>query len=279
MVAFDGLHDPRFRMTTEPPSETDDGRDAPRSLPRPDGARLAYRRLDGRTPGVVFLGGFRSDMTGVKATALEAACRRDGRAYVRFDYFGHGQSSGDFVDGTIGRWLDDALAVLDSLTEGRQILVGSSMGGWIMLLAARARPDRVAGLLGVAAAPDFTEDLIWARYDAAARAGLIDNGVRYEPSGYDEEPVPISYRLIEEARDHLLLRRPIPVRCPIRLLHGKQDADVPWTTAERIAGKVSSEDVEVVLIDDADHRLSREEDLARLCAIARRMCEEAARRG
>ncbi len=266
-------------MTTRPPAETDDGRDAPPSLTRLDGTRLAYRRLPGASPGIVFLGGFRSDMTGTKATALEAACRRDGRGYVRFDYFGHGRSSGAFADGTIGRWRDDALAILDSLTVGRQILVGSSMGGWIMLLAALARPDRVAGLIGVAAAPDFTEDLIWARYDAAARAALIENGIRYEPSGYDETPCPITHRLIAEGRNHLLLRRPIPIRCPIRLLHGKQDADVPWTTAARIAEKVASTDVEVVLIDDADHRLSREQDLARLCAVARALCRSAAHRG
>ena len=266
-------------MITELPPETDDGRDAPAILKRTDGAAIAYRRLDGKNPGVVFLGGFRSDMTGTKAAALEAACRQDGRAYVRFDYFGHGRSSGEFVDGTIGRWCDDALAVLDSLTEDRQILVGSSMGGWIMLLAALARPDRVAGLLGVAAAPDFTEDLIWARYDMAARTGLIENGVRYEPSGYDEEPCPISYPLIEEGRNHLLLRRPIPIHCPIRLLHGKRDTDVPWMTAARIAEKVLSKDVKVLLVDDGDHRLSRGEDLARLCAVVRELCASAERRG
>ncbi len=266
-------------MPPETPPETGSGCAAPAILPLPDGGAIAYRRLEGKSPGIVFLGGFRSDMAGTKATALEAACRQDGRAFVRFDYSGHGASSGDFLGGTIGRWRDDALAVLDSVTEGRQILIGSSMGGWIMLLVALARPDRVAGLLGVAAAPDFTEDLIWARYDTATRAELVENGACYQPSEYDGEPYPISYRLIEEGRNHLLLRRPIPIHCPIRLLHGKRDADVPWATAARIAGKVLSDDVRVVLAEDGDHRLSREEDLARLRAIARELCETAGQPG
>ena len=154
-----------------------DGSEAAAILSRPGGATIAYRRLDGREPGVMFLGGFRSDMTGTKATALEAACRAAGRAFVRFDYSGHGDSSGDFLDGTIGSWRDDAVAMLDEAAVGRQVLVGSSMGGWIMLLAALARPERVAGLVGVAAAPDFTEDLMWNRYGEDMREELKEKGV------------------------------------------------------------------------------------------------------
>src|SRR5438876_5683355 len=155
------------------------------SLARPDGATIAYHRLPGAVPGIVFLGGFRSDMTGTKALFLEDYCRRRGRAYVRFDYFGHGESSGDFAEGTIGRWREDAIAVIDSLTEGPQILVGSSMGGWIMLLAALARPERIAALIGIAGAPDFTEELLWPRFTPAQRAEIMERGRVVLPSAFD----------------------------------------------------------------------------------------------
>ena len=252
-----------------------DGPETAAILSRPGGATIAYRRLDGSEPGVMFMGGFRSDMTGTKAMALEAACRAAGRAFVRFDYSGHGQSSGDFLDGTIGGWRDEAVAVLDEAARGRQVLVGSSMGGWIMLLAALARPARIAGLVGIAAAPDFTEDLMWNRYGEEMRAELKAKGVIHVPSDYDDEDYPIAYRLIEEGRRHLLLRRPIPVHCPIRLLHGKRDVDVPWMTASRIAEQVLSEDVRVFLVPDGDHRLAREQDLARIWASVDELCTSA----
>lgn len=244
-----------------------------RSLPRAQGATIAYRRIAGKAPGIVFLGGFRSDMTGVKAAALDDLCRRTGRAFVRFDYFGHGASSGAFTDGTIGRWADDAVAVLDELTAGPQVLVGSSMGGWIMLLAALRRPERVAALVGIAAAPDFTEDLMWARYDAKARAELAETGIRREPSAYDDQPYPITLRLIEEARGHLLLRGPIPIRCPVRLLHGMRDPDVPWETALRLAERLATDDVEIHLVRDGDHRLSRDADTVRLQTTVSAVCQ------
>jgi pimeloyl-ACP methyl ester carboxylesterase len=236
----------------------------PRFLERPDGQRVAYHRLEGRGPGVVFLGGFMSDMTGTKALALEAHCRAQGRAFVRFDYLGHGASTGRFEDGTIGRWSDDALAVLDALTAGPQVLVGSSMGGWIMLLAALARPARVAGLVGIAAAPDFTEDLMWAAWDEATRARLMREGRIALPSLYGDAPCVITRDLIEDGRRHLLLRAPIPLRCPVRLLQGMADPDVPWQTALRLAEHLESNDVTVTLIKDGDHRLARDEDLAQL---------------
>ena len=236
------------------------------NLTREDGVTIAYRRTPGRAPGVVFLGGFRSDMSGTKALALEAHCRAAGRAYVRLDYRGHGESGGRFEDGTIGLWAGDAVAVLDAATEGPQILVGSSMGGWIMLLAALARPDRVAGLVGIAAAPDFTEDLIWARCPQAQRDAITREGVYMQPSEYDPNGYPITRGLIEDGRKHLLLRAPIGLDCPVRLLHGMQDPDVPWQTALRIAERLNSGDVTVTLIKDGAHRLSRAQDIARICA-------------
>ncbi|MGE3933045.1 MAG: alpha/beta hydrolase [Rhodospirillaceae bacterium] len=235
-------------------------------LPRGDGAAIAYRQTPGAAPGVVFLPGFRSDMSGSKALALEAHCVARGQAFLRFDYQGHGESTGRFEDGTIGQWAADAAAAVTRLTEGPQILVGSSMGGWIMLLVARAHPKRVAGLVGIAAAPDFTEDLIWERMDEAQRATLMSAGVIHAPSQYDPVPTPISRALVEDGRRHLLLRRPITVHCPVRLLHGMRDPDVPFARALQLADALLSADVEVRLIKDGDHRLSRPQDLAILCA-------------
>jgi len=237
---------------------------APRILSRPGGVKLAYHRLDGGAPGIVFLGGFMSDMTGGKALALEAFARARGQAFLRFDYQGHGQSSGAFTEGSIGLWAGDALAVLDAATEGPQILVGSSMGGWIMLLTALARPERVAALVGIAAAPDFTEDLVWQAFDENVRETLRRDGVYHQPSDYGEAPYPITRQLIEDGRRHLLLRAPIAIGCPIRLIQGLADPDVPWQTALRIAERVESDDVEVILVKGGGHRLSEPADLARL---------------
>jgi pimeloyl-ACP methyl ester carboxylesterase len=247
--------------------------DPPATLARPDGSTIAYHRLRAAAeaerrgwPGVVFLGGFASDMNGTKATALHEFCAGRGQAFVRFDYFGHGQSSGDFRDGTIGRWTEDALAVLYSLSEGPQLLVGSSMGGWIALLAARARPQRVAGLVGIAAAPDFTEDLMWEKFDEADRTALLRDGVIEQTSRYGPTPYPITLRLIEDGRTHLLLRAPVALRRPVRLFHGMADPDVPWQTALAVAERVTGGDVTATLIKDGDHRLSRAEDLDRIFA-------------
>jgi pimeloyl-ACP methyl ester carboxylesterase len=234
------------------------------SLARPDGAAIAYHRLDGTTPGIVFLGGLRSDMTGTKALFLEEYGRRHGRAYVRFDYFGHGASSGDFAQGTIGRWREDAIAVIDSLTEGPQILVGSSMGGWIMLLAALARPKRVAALVGIAAAPDFTTELLPNRLSPEQRRELDERGSVTLPSEYDPGGYVYTRALIEDGKTHLLLGAPIPLAMPARLLHGLADTSVPWQWSVRLAERLESRDVDVILVKDGDHRLSTEPDLARL---------------
>lgn len=231
-----------------------------------DGRRLAYIRKPGEMPGVMFCGGFRSDMTGSKALALEQLCTRDGRAFTRFDYRGHGVSSGNFEDGTIGDWADDALAIIDKVTEGPQVLVGSSMGGWIMLLAALAQPERIKGLVGIAAGPDFTEDLMWARGTPEQRAELMANGRWVRPSIYGDEPYVITRRLIEEGRQHLLMRGPIPINCPVHLLHGQRDPDVPWETSLRLAERLTSDDVTIELIKPGDHRLSTPDNIDRIWA-------------
>src|SRR5271169_3104148 len=240
--------------------------DSPAILPRHDGATIAYHRLPGANPGVVFLEGSRSNMNGAKALFLEEYCRRRGRAYVRFDYFGHGESSGDFGDGTIGRWAEDAVAVLDQLTGGPQILIGSSMGGWIMLLAALARTERIHALVGIAAAPDFTEDLLWSRLDAAQRKECCETGTITLPSKYDLRGYTFPLGLFEDGRRHLVMRAEIPLLCPVRLLHSLLDDAVPWQTSLRLAEHLASRDVVVTLVKDGDHRLSSEADLVRLAA-------------
>ncbi len=227
------------------------------------GVALAWRRLPGRSPTVVFLPGYRSDMTGDKATSLAGLCAGRGQAMLRFDYSGHGASGGRFADGTIGVWLADTLAVIDRLTEGALVLVGSSMGGWIGLLAALARPGRIAAFVGVAAAPDFTEALMWDSMAPAERATLMRTGVLPMPSDYGE-PLPITRALIEDGRTRLLLTGPIQLRCPVRLLHGQQDADVPWETSLRLMRQLDGGDVQLTLVKDGDHRLSRPHDLALL---------------
>ena len=239
----------------------------PASLARPDGAAIAYHRIEGRAPGIVFLGGFRSDMTGTKALFLEDYCRRRGRAYVRFDYFGHGRSSGDFAQGTIGRWREDAIEVIDSLTAGPQILVGSSMGGWIMLLAALARPERVAALVGIAVAPDFTTELLPKRLTPEQRRELDEKGAVTLPSDYDPDGYLYTSALIEDGGRHLLLGGPIPLDVPVRLLHGLADASVPWQLSLRLAERLTSRDVTVTLVKGGDHRLSTEADLTRLARV------------
>ncbi|MCH7542545.1 MAG: alpha/beta hydrolase [Proteobacteria bacterium] len=235
-----------------------------KKLQREDGASIAYEHSPGKGPGVVFLCGFKSDMTGEKALALEEFCRRRGQAFLRFDYTGHGASSGAFTDGTIGAWTADAIFVLDELTEGRQILVGSSMGGWLMVLVALARPERIAGLLGISSAPDFTEELIWHGLKAEMREKLHTDGVIHQVSVYGDEPTPITKALIEDGRRHLVLQQPIGLTCPVRLLHGMADTDVPWRGSVTLAEKLAAEDVVVTLIKDAEHRLSRAGDIERI---------------
>jgi len=231
-------------------------------LDRGDGVELAWSKRAGRSPTVVFLPGFNSDMAGEKATALAAWCEAHGQAMLRFDYSGHGSSGGRFIDGTIGRWRDDARCVIERLTEGRLLLVGSSMGGWIALLLAREWPLRMAGLVGIAAAPDFTEHM-WEGLLPEERAVLAAGQPLQRSSDYGD-PYAFTPALFADGRRHLLLGETIPIPCPVRLLHGQQDADVPWQVALTIADRVQSSEVQVTLVKDGDHRLSRPQDLALL---------------
>lgn len=218
-------------------------------------------------PTVLFLGGFRSNMRGEKARHLAQWCGQQGLGFVRLDYSGHGESGGTFADGTIGRWRDDALAVADEMTQGPLIVIGSSMGAWIAVLTALARPERVAGLLGIAAAPDFTEDLIPARLGEAGWRELMSVGRFERPSAYGGELDILTSRLIEEARGHLVLRAPVALDVPLRLIHGLADPDVPWAQSRRLLDAWQGTDAELVLVKDGDHRLSRPADLARMSGL------------
>jgi pimeloyl-ACP methyl ester carboxylesterase len=238
-----------------------------------DAARqIAVRARAGAEPGLFWLGGFNSDMKGTKALALDEWAAQQGRACVRFDYSGHGESGGTFVDGTIGRWLEDSLAVFERFCVGPQVVVGSSMGGWMALLLAREvakRPRKasLAGLVLIAPAPDFTEELMWKGFSPEIRAQIETTGVWLRPSPYgDGEPYPITRALIEEGRNHLLLGGSIDVGCPVRILQGGQDPDVPWRYAFALAHRLPADDVVLTMIQDGDHRLSRPQDIARIIA-------------
>lgn len=238
-----------------------------------DGERrsVAVRQLVGTGPGLFWLSGYRSDMNGTKAQALARWAQQAGRALIRFDYSGHGESAGAFSDGTIGRWLAESLAVFDAFCRGPQILVGSSMGGWLALLMVRALRRRaqagaasVAGLILIAPAVDFTEELMWNRFTPAIRRELAEKGVWAQPSEYSAEPYPITRQLIEEGRNHLILGGMIETGCPVRILQGVKDPDVPWQHAVELVSRLASDDVVLTLVKDGDHRLSRPEDIERL---------------
>jgi len=235
---------------------------SPDFLARPDGLRLAYAHRPGNGPTVVFLPGYMSDMEGSKALALDAWAAETGRAMLRLDYAGCGASEGAFEDGTLLSWRDDVLHLIDALTEGPLLLVGSSMGGWLMLLVALARPDRLAGLVGIAAAPDFTQ---WGFTDAQ-KIEIVERGRIEEPSDYADSPYVTTRGFFEAGQVSLMLDAPIAIDCPVRLLHGQADPDVPWSVSLRLAERLRSADVQVVLVKDGDHRLSRPQDIALLRA-------------
>jgi pimeloyl-ACP methyl ester carboxylesterase len=233
--------------------------------------RIAVRARTGSAPGLFWLGGFNSDMRGTKAIALDAWAAERNRACVRFDYSGHGESGGAFVDGTIGRWLEETVAVFERFCAGPQVVIGSSMGGWMALLLAREMAQRpagrasLAGLVLIAPAPDFTEELMWKGFSPEARHQIETNGGWLRPSAYGE-PYPITRALIEEGRNHLLLGGSIDVGCPVRILQGAQDPDVPWQHAFALAHRLPADDVVLTVIQDGDHRLSRPQDIARIIA-------------
>lgn len=221
----------------------------------PQGRKLAYHKTDGQGPTVVFLGGLKSDMEGTKAVHLEAWAKARGQAFLRFDYSGHGESSGAFEDGCIGDWHQDTLAIIDALTEGPLIVVGSSMGGWQALLLARARSDRIQGMVAIAAAPDFTEDGYWASFTDAEKQTLDTVGYVERPSDY-MDPYIITKRMIEDGRKHLVLRDPLPLPFPVRCLQGTADTAVSTETALRLLDHATCDDMQLLLVKDADHRFS-----------------------
>jgi pimeloyl-ACP methyl ester carboxylesterase len=239
-----------------------------------DARRIAVRARDGAAPGLFWLGGFKSDMKGNKAEALARFAADKARGFVRFDYSGHGESPGDFADGTIGRWLEESLAVFARFCRGPQVVIGSSMGGWLALLLARelrrppanTPPASLAGMVLIAPAVDFTEELMWKKFTPAAKRELETSGAWQRPSQYGNEPYPITRRLLEEGRQHLLLGGLIETACPVRILQGVEDPDVPWGHAVELVSRLGQDDVVLSLVKDGDHRLSRPEDLERLIA-------------
>jgi pimeloyl-ACP methyl ester carboxylesterase len=238
----------------------------------PSTRKIAVRHRAGQGPGLVWLGGFKSDMQGGKAVALDGWAAEHGRAAVRFDYSGHGESSGDFADGTIGSWLEDSIAVFERFCTGPQVLIGSSMGGWMALLLAREIRKRagkasLAGLVLIAPAPDFTEELMWKNFSPEVKKEIETRGFWLRPSEYgDGTPYPITRKLIEEGRNHLVLGSAIDLGCPVRILQGAQDPDVPWQHAFALTHRLPADDVVLTMIQDGDHRLSRPQDIARILA-------------
>ncbi len=238
----------------------------------PAARRIAVRIRDGAAPGLFWLGGFKSDMKGTKAEELDRWAGDNDRSCIRFDYSGHGESGGDFVDGTIGRWLEDSVAVFEGFAKGPQVLVGSSMGGWLALLLARevkrraAGPGSVAGLVLIAPAVDFTEELMWKKFSPEVQRQIETEGSWQRPSQYSEAPYAITRGLIEEGRKHLLLDGLIETGCPVRILQGVKDPDVPWQHAVELSSRLARDDVVLTLVKDGDHRLSRPEDIERLIA-------------
>jgi pimeloyl-ACP methyl ester carboxylesterase len=234
--------------------------------------KIAVRERAGAIPGLFWLSGFKSDMKGIKAEALDAWADQQGRAMVRFDYSGHGESGGAFTDGTIGRWLEESLAVFDACCRGPQIIIGSSMGGWLALLMSRALAQRpvlnatIAGLVLIAPAVDFTEELMWKQFPPDIKRAIEEKGGWTRPSAYADEPYLITRALIEEGRNHLLLGGMIEPGCPVRILQGVKDPDVPWQHAVELTARFARDDVVLTLVKDGDHRLSRPEDIERLIA-------------
>lgn len=244
----------------------------PAKLRRPDGATIAYRTIAGKSPGILFMTGYRSRMEGAKALALEAYARGTGRAFTRFDYQGHGESGGDFESANLSTWIGDALAVMDEVTRGPLILAGSSMGAWIMLRVALARPERVAGLMGIASAPDLTKMLMWELFDEDTRDKLMAGAVLRFPSGEGDSETVITKALIEDGKQHLVLDGPIPIRVPVRLLHGLADDTVPWTLSELLLAQLESTDASLTLIKDGGHRLSKPHELGLLVQAMDGLC-------
>jgi pimeloyl-ACP methyl ester carboxylesterase len=236
---------------------------------------LAYHRSEGdkSKPTVIFLGGLMSDMEGTKATSIEKFCKEKNYSFIRFDYIGHGQSSGKFTDGTITIWKDNVIQIIDELSEGELILIGSSLGGWLMILAALARKDRIVGLVGLASAPDFTEELIWDKMTLEEKAELKENGVFNLKSDYGDEPYHITKELIEDGRKNIVLDKKINIDCPVRLLHGMDDEDVPNYLSIALGQQLTTDNMCVNLVAGGDHRLSTDDNIKLICSTLEEMIE------
>ncbi len=233
--------------------------------------KLAYKQTKAQGHGIIWCGGLKSDMEGTKAVFLHDWARRQNKSFIRFDYFGHGVSSGKFKDGNISRWTQDTIAIIDELTSTPQILVGSSMGGWVALLAALARPEKIKGLVLIAPAPDFTQDM-WNGFDDNARAQIMDKGLYLMPSDYDE-PYEISKTLIMDGRKNLLLGDKINLEIPIRILHGQEDTVVPWQNSLKLADRLVTQNTVITIVKDADHGMSRKQDLQKLINHITELCQ------
>lgn len=227
-------------------------------------ARIAYQKMPGSSPGIIFLGGFMSDMSGTKATEIYKFCKKTKKSFIRFDYLGHGESSGNFEDGTIGKWKNNAISILDHLTKGPQILIGSSMGAWIMMLVAKARPKRIHALMGLASAPDFTKKLLLKTFSKTQLTKLKNEGQIKVNSEYNEKPYLITSNLINESEEHCVLGKKIKINRPIRLLHGLKDKDVPPLFSLRLSNNIASKDLTVTFIKNGDHRLSDKNSLKQI---------------
>jgi len=245
----------------------------PSFLKLADGRKLAHHLTEGKSPGVIFMGGFKSDMNGAKATALETYCVKHGHRFVRFDYTGHGESSGKFEDGTISAWKQDALDIFDKLGAGKNILIGSSMGAWLALLVALERPEKISGIVGIASAPDFTENLVWQALTPAQQKKLLEKGQVLIPDCYGEAPYPITRALVEDGRKHLLLDKEIPIHVPVRLIHGTEDNDVPWQVSVTLIEKLATPDVRLQLIKNGDHRLSEPQHLFSIALVVKELLD------
>lgn len=230
-------------------------------LKKKNGDAIAYSQIPGKSPGIIFLSGFMADMTGTKATYFEQVCRDLGHSFVRFDYSGHGQSTAKFEDCGIGCWKEDAIEVLDKLTEGPQILLGSSMGGWIMFLVAKNRKERIHALMGIAPAPDFVEPLILDRLNSQQKLDLETKGFCYTISENGEQGHPITRKMLDDGMQNRVLTAPIDISCPIRLVHGLNDFEVPWSFSDRLLNNCTSSNVTLTLVKDAGHRLSQAHEL------------------
>lgn len=244
-----------------------------------DNQYIAYHKSEGKEnkPTVIFLSGFMSDMEGIKAKSLEKFCKEKGYGFIRFDYLGHGKSSGNFTDGTITIWKNNVLAVMDGLTKGDVVLVGSSMGGWLMILAALERKDRVVGLVGISSAPDFTEELIWDWMSDAEKKELVEKGQFMLRSKYSEEPYPITKKLIEDGRKNIILNKKIEIDCPVRLLHAMEDNDVPNQLSITLGQQVTSDNMCVNLVARGDHKMSSDENIELICETLGEMIENIGR--